>query len=226
MRGLPSDRPALLLSFDAYTVAANERVTETFGWRLEELAILPYWEVVHPEDQDAAVAGVDALLCRRAESYSETARVLCRDGAYRRGRWRGRLVAGCSLVELVEEEAGADNVVGDRRAVATWRWDRKGGLRCSPELPVMFELPERDTLDVTQALEKLREIDRVHLTRALWERPELGETHAVTVAIECSNGPRWIRVVGRPEPDPAGKARVSGVAYVVTDLPFVVPPAR
>src|ERR1700732_1073116 len=51
----PSAVLACVRDFDGYTVSINPAYRAVLGWSVEELSSVPYWELLHPDDQDRSV---------------------------------------------------------------------------------------------------------------------------------------------------------------------------
>lgn len=74
--------------FDGYTVSINPAYQAVQGWSIEELSSVPYWELLHPDDQDRSVELCQwMLLSGSGRVFGHKVRMLCRDGTYRCIQW-------------------------------------------------------------------------------------------------------------------------------------------
>ncbi|WP_214367449.1 PAS domain-containing protein [Pseudonocardia sp. H11422] len=74
--------------FDGYLVSVNPAFHAVLGWSVEELTSVPYWELLHPDDQHHSVEFVQEMLISGPGTPSDRqVRMLCRDGSYRWTRW-------------------------------------------------------------------------------------------------------------------------------------------
>jgi PAS domain S-box-containing protein len=70
--------------FDGYTVSINPIYQAVLGWSVEELSSVPYWELLHHDDQDRSVeARQRMLLSGPGRLRGHRIRMLRRDGTYR-----------------------------------------------------------------------------------------------------------------------------------------------
>ena len=100
--------------FDGYLLSTNGAYEAVLGWSLDELSTVPFWELVHPEDQDRMMEDREQLLLQGpGRMVADRVRMLCRDGTHRLIRW--------DLWANAEEEriylAGAD--VSDEESFVT-----------------------------------------------------------------------------------------------------------
>jgi len=51
----PSSVLTCVRDFDGYTVSINPAYQAVLAWSVEELSSVPYWELLHPDDQDRSV---------------------------------------------------------------------------------------------------------------------------------------------------------------------------
>ncbi|MEA2136612.1 MAG: hypothetical protein QOC68_4522, partial [Solirubrobacteraceae bacterium] len=70
--------------FDGYTLSINAAHRAVLGWSLDELSAVPFWELVHPEDQQRLMEDRERLVLRGpGRMPARRVRMLCRDGTYR-----------------------------------------------------------------------------------------------------------------------------------------------
>jgi PAS domain S-box-containing protein len=151
---LPSwDAPGTIfgvVNFDGYVVAVSDGFLRLFGWSPAELMSVPYWEFVHPDDQQPVVEALERLMRQTSDVPLEIhLRALCRDGTWQRTRWQIVADPPSELILGVGEGTGDEMPPGQERVhVGTWVRDLDAGtVDWSDEVYEMFGLPAGRTVD-------------------------------------------------------------------------------
>lgn len=72
---------------DGYFVKLNVQWEATLGYSLEELQARPFFELIHPDDREAAARAMDQLSAQK-QVLNLVNRYRCKDGSYRWIEWR------------------------------------------------------------------------------------------------------------------------------------------
>jgi PAS domain S-box-containing protein len=211
--------------FDGYIVSANPAYHTVLGWSIEELSSVPYWELLHPEDQDRTVEDTQqTLLTGPGSLFDCEVRMLSRDGTYRRVRWNARSIAQQERVysEGVEVTDSEPTETGKRVLVGSWDWHiptntttwsdgmfeiygLAPGPPCSQET-AMARIHVEDQAAVTQAIQ-----------RSITSQQPYVADHRI---IHPSGDIRWLHSTGRVITGDHGEPeRMRGITQDVTARP-------
>jgi diguanylate cyclase (GGDEF)-like protein/PAS domain S-box-containing protein len=69
-----------IIALDGHFRHVNQKLAETIGYSVEELKGITFQEITHPEDLDADLAQVDALLAGEIDTYEMEKRYYTKDG--------------------------------------------------------------------------------------------------------------------------------------------------
>lgn len=111
--------------FDGYVVSANPAYQTVLGWSIEELSSVPYWELLHPDDQDHTVEDSEhVLLTGPGSLFGREIRMLSRGGTYRRVCWNARSAPQQERVYSVGVDITDSEPIetGKRALVGSWDW--------------------------------------------------------------------------------------------------------
>src|SRR6185312_9928193 len=87
-----------IVGLDGSFLHVNHKLTEIVGYPAAELVDITFQEITHPDDLDADLAQVDALLAGKIDSYEMEKRYFTKDG---------RLIWVLLAVAIVREEDGS-----------------------------------------------------------------------------------------------------------------------
>ncbi len=139
-----SDVPVLtaVQDFDGYTLSINDVHRDVLGWSVDELSAVPFWELVHPDDQDGLMEDRQQMLLDES-GLTVALRVcmLCSDGTHCLIRWHMRADAEDERIYLSGVDVSDQElfVPGKRSLVGSWDWDVD---------PRLGELVGRDVRDL------------------------------------------------------------------------------
>jgi PAS domain S-box-containing protein len=71
-----------LVGLDGTFLAVNDALCRIVGWTTEELLALTFQAITHPDDLDADLASLDALMAGRRHAYGLEKRYRCADGSF------------------------------------------------------------------------------------------------------------------------------------------------
>jgi PAS domain S-box-containing protein len=154
-------------NYDGYLQLANPVCREMLGWPHDALESVPYWELIHPDEQQVAVTAVEGLMDQAGSRFGDEVRVLCRDGRYRWTRWHtcaapaSRLLCSVGLdVSDIRPDDGCDRI-----QVGTWDWQlRTSTITLSGDL---FGLPDDSSVRYQTFLQNVYFPDRELLDQSL-----------------------------------------------------------
>jgi PAS domain S-box-containing protein len=208
--------------FDGYLLSTNGAYEAVLGWSLDELSTVPFWELVHPEDQDRMMEDREQLLLQGpGRMVADRVRMLCRDGTHRLIRW--------DLWANAEEEriylAGADvsdeeSFVTDKRfLVGSWDWDvSRDHATWSDGMFEIYGLPRMPGHSLDIALQRLHEDDRLAIAAKVRQALSTGEPYTATHRIVRPDGAiRWLYSAGRVYNGAGEPQRMRGLTWDITD---------
>jgi PAS domain S-box-containing protein len=208
-------------NYDGYFIAVSAAYTRILGWAPDDLYCVPYWELLHPDEQDAAVESGDPLTRERAVRAGYEMRLLCRDGNYRWTQWDTVSDPATELVYGygVDITAGKPPLKESRVSVGTWTRDiDTGSVSWSDELYAIFGLPVGPLTD-----EQIRA--RIHpedhpLVEGAWRASLAAEdAHAANYRVVRPDGSiRLVHSTGRVMARKHGQpATIRGITTDITD---------
>jgi PAS domain S-box-containing protein len=216
--------------FDGYTVSINPSYEATLGWTIEELSAVPFWELLHPADQHRSVEVCQRMLLSRSGRLTgHTARMLCKDGTYRRTSWDLWSRVDEERVYLVAKDGGGPETTGSGPRVMAGSWDwhvRTGLMYWSDRMFEIWGLPSGAAADIAWVLLHVYTDDRRALACALLQSIGSGEPLVVDHRIVRGDGAiRWLHSAGRvfhgADGDPSC---LRGLTVDVTDRPVSLIP--
>ena len=164
MRVSPSSTMTGVWDFDGYAVSINPAYQVALGWSVEELSSVPYWELLHPDDQDRSVeARQRMLLSGPGHVFGHEVRMLRRDGTYRRIRWDLRSDLQEQLIYLVGVDISDHEpmVTGKRVLVGSWDWHiPTDTVTLSGGMFEIYQIPAGPAEHLRTALQRLSVGDR------------------------------------------------------------------
>ncbi|MDT7709050.1 MAG: hypothetical protein QOG20_4657 [Pseudonocardiales bacterium] len=222
--------------FEGYLVSVNPTFQDVLGWSADELTSVPFWELLHHDDQHPAVELVQrSLLSGPGRLTDVRARMLCRDGSYRWTRWNADAdqktqrwcARGVDISGLVAVEDGK------RVRVGAWDWHvPTNTLTGSDGLFEVYGVPVRSGQNMELALARIHPEDRGRVTRlvrrflesAVMEYATDGVAEPLVVdhrILHPQDGVRWVHSVGRVTFGDDGRPeRIRGLVRDVTDIPM------
>jgi PAS domain S-box-containing protein len=210
-------------SYDGFFLATNPAYTALLGWSQEELQSVPYWELLHPDDQHPMVEDGDRLMREGGRRLAYDARILCRNGTYKWTRWNTTADEG----ENVLYAAGVDitdlkpPIMDPRVAVGTWiRHVPTRTLKWSEELYAMFGFAADERLDDEQILKRVHPDDRIAVTEDWSAALAQVEVYAGTIRVNLPDGRlRLVHSSGRVMESGSDGSPISirGITIDVTD---------
>lgn len=206
-------------NYAGYLQLANPVCREVLGWPHDALEAVPYWELIHPDEQQIAVAAVEELTNRSGNRFGDELRVLCRDGRYRWTRWHTCAAAEHHLVcgvGLDISDTRPDGH-GEQVQVGTWDWDlRTATITLSGDL---FGLPEGSRVPYQMFLQNVHVADRAMLDRSLHRSVTTGLVLSEDVRTVAPDGRELsMRLVGRLAGKPGAPERMYGIVRQCIDV--------
>ncbi|MEK6442803.1 PAS domain-containing protein [Pseudonocardia sp. T1-2H] len=209
--------------FDGYTLSINAAHRAVLGWSLDELSAVPFWELVHPDDQQRLMEDRERLVLRGpGRMPARRVRMLCRDGTHR--------FIACGMRANPEEEriylCGEDvtdhppQVRGERFLVGSWDWDiSRDFATWSEGMYEIYGLEPGTGHNLDIALQRIHEDDRAAVTEAIGWALAAKESYAASHRIVRPDGAvRWLYSTGRVFVGEDGEpARMRGLTWDVTD---------
>jgi PAS domain S-box-containing protein len=209
--------------FDGYTLSSNAAHRAVLGWSLDELSAVPFWELVHPEDQQWLMEDRERLVLRGpGRMPARRVRMLCRDGTHR--------FIACGMRANPEEEriylCGEDvtdhqpNDCGQRFLVGSWDWDiSRDSATWSDGMYEIYGLEPGTGHNLDIALQRIHEDDRAAVIEAIGWALVAKESYAASHRIVRPDGTvRWLYSAGRVFVGEDGEpARMRGLTWDVTD---------
>ena len=213
--------------FDGYVIEANPTCSSVLGWSVEELSSVPYWELLHPDDQHPTVERTQQMLLGGPMRLVDLeVRMLCRDGTYRLTRWNSRASASAERVYSVgidiTDHAFLDN---DKRVlVGSWDWHIPSNTSTwSDGMFEIYAIPPGGPCSYETALSRMYPEDRAVVERVIRRTVAGEEPYFADHRIVLPNGDvRWLHSAGRVISGDSGTAeRIRGITIDITDRPGV-----
>ena len=208
--------------FDGYTLSIDPGYEAELGWTLDELASVPFWELLHPDDQHRSVeVHQRMLLSGPGRMRGHPVRMLRRDGTYRPTRWDLRSATDEERVYLVAvmDPAPEPSPAEDRVLVGSWDWNlRTDTMTWSERMAGIWGVAPVAPCGVAQALLRVHPGDRAAVARAMRDSITSGDPYVVDHRIVRGDGAlRWLHSAGRvfrgTDGDPE---RLRGLTFDVT----------
>lgn len=212
--------------FDGYFVSVNPAFRAVLGWSVEELTSVPYWELLHPDDQHHSVELVQEALISGPGTLSDgRVRMLCRDGCYRPTRWSVRSIRKAQRwyargVDISSREpAGTE----DRVRVGSWDWHVPTNVATwSDGMWEIYGLPPGSALSLETALARIHPDDQAVVGQVVRRSLRSAEPYVADHRIvHPRDGVRWLHSAGRVIADSDGRPdRIRGLTRDVTACPM------
>jgi PAS domain S-box-containing protein len=217
--------PAVLktiIDFDGYILGANLQLRALLGWSVQELTSVPYWELLHPADQDRAVERSQQMLLSGPRSLTDfEVRMLCRTGTYRHLRYNARSISQHERmywvgIDVTEPESSE---IAERVLVGSWDWDiLTDTATWSPGMYEMHGLPSAPPHDLEAAVSRIHIDDQAAVARAIQHSLSTGEPYLADHRIvRPGEETCWLHSAGRVIPNANGDPeRIRGITQQVT----------
>jgi PAS domain S-box-containing protein len=217
--------PAVLRNvrdFDGYVVWADAACHTLLGWSFEELSSVPYWELLHHEDQHRTVERVQLeLLSGPGALCGLEARMLGRDGRYRWVRWDSRSLPHELVYSVgVELSNRAPTEPGSTVAAGSWDWDVAANtVAWSDGMFEIHGLQSGRTWSLEAAVELQHPDDQAPIMQALHWSLASGEPYVADHRVVRPGGDiRWLHSAGRVLVNGNGDpTRLRGITQDITD---------
>jgi PAS domain S-box-containing protein len=209
--------------FDGYTLSINAAHRVVLGWSLDELSAVPFWELVHPDDQQRLMEDRERLVLRGpGRMPARRVRMLRRDGTHRFIAYEMRANPEEERIYLSGEDLTdhQPHICAERFLVGSWDWDiSQDSATWSQGMYEIYGLEPgtAHTLDI--ALQRIHEDDRAAVTEAIEWALATGESYAASHRIVRPDGVvRWLYSAGRVFIGEDGEPeRMRGLTWDVTD---------
>jgi PAS domain S-box-containing protein len=209
--------------FDGYTLSINAAHRAVLGWSLDELSAVPFWELLHPEDQQRLMEDRERLVLRGpGRMPGRRVRMLCRDGTHRFIAYEMRAKPEEERIYLSGEDVTDHQplVRGERVLVGSWDWDiSRDSATWSQGMYEIYGLEPGTGHNLDIALQRIHEDDRAAVTEAIGWALAAKESYAASHRIVRPDGTvRWLYSAGRVFVGEDGEpARMRGLTWDVTD---------
>ena len=222
------DLPLVMRSvrdFDGYVVSANPAYHTVLGWSIEELSSVPYWELLHPDDQDHTVEDSQQMLLTGPGSLiGLEVRMLSRDGTYRRVRWNARSVPQHERLYAVGVDITDSEPIetGKRVLIGSWDWHIPTNTATwSDGMFEIYGLAPGPPCSREAAVARIHVDDQAAVTRAIQRSLASKEPYVADHRIVHPSGDiRWLHSAGRVIiGDNGDPERIRGITQDVTARP-------
>ncbi|HEV7828338.1 MAG TPA: PAS domain-containing protein [Pseudonocardiaceae bacterium] len=198
----PSSVMTSVWDFDGYTVSINPIYQAVLGWSVEELSSVPYWELLHHDDQDRSVeARQRMLLSGPGRLRGHRIRMLRRDGTYRCIRWdiRSNAEEQCTYLVGVDISGHEPIVTGKRVLVGSWDWHiPTNTVTWSEGMFTIYGLAPGSVRNLDTALRRVYINDQAAVERAIQRSLANQEPYVADHRIaDPDGGIRWLHSAGR-----------------------------
>jgi PAS domain S-box-containing protein len=211
-----------VVDFDGYFVWVNLQLRALLGWSVPELTSVPYWELIHPDDQDRAVELTEQTLLSGPGCLTDLeVRMLSRAGTYRVLRWNAESAPhdqrvywiGIDVAQADSGEAAARVLVG------SWDWDIVSDVATwSPGMFEIYGVRPTPPHELKAAVARIHADDRAGVERAIRYSLATGEPYfADHRIVRPDDDIRWLHSAGRVLRDAHGNPeRMRGLTWDVT----------
>ena len=210
-------------SFEGYFTLVNPAYQEVLGWSAEELMLVPYWEFIHPDDQDTLVESGQQLIDGTISSrFGYEVRMLGRDGRYRWTRWNTKAIPQEQLLYVIGVDISDARTEDEQVRVGSWEWRLPiNEFHWSSEMRDLLAITEGSTVPYEAFLQRVHSVDRQRVDHDLRAIPTSGEPYIDDFRIQRPDGAiRWLHAAGRAIPSVEGTTEsVRGIAIDVTQRP-------
>jgi PAS domain S-box-containing protein len=210
--------------FDGYTLAINAAYHAVLGWTRDELAAVPFWELVHPEDRDTTMEDRERLVLQGPGSLAgQRTRTLGKDGWYRTISWDLRADRDEQRIYLTGLETDGRKpslITSKRQLVGSWDWDiTHDSASWSEGMFEIYGLPPLGPHNLEVALRRIHEDDQALVAEEVRRALTTGEPYTATHRILRTDGAvRWLYSAGRSFTGKDGASeRMCGITWDVTD---------
>lgn len=152
-----------------YLQAANPAYREAFGWSVDELSCVPFWEFIHPDDQHPVVESRQRLMTCSGADFDTDVRMLYRDGTYGWTHWNTYADPDEHLLCAVGAALTAKQHQLDGRVRAgVWDWHIPADtITSSPELVDLVSRSGARTVTCRAFLKQVHVADRDRIHREI-----------------------------------------------------------
>ena len=210
-------------NYEGYFTLVNTAYQELLGWSVDDLMSVPYWEFIHPDDQDAIVQSSQQLIDGTTSSrFGYEVRMLGRDGRYRRTRWNTKTIPQEQLLYTIGIEISDARTEDERVRVGSWEWRLPNDEFCwSSEMHDLLAITEGSAMPYEKFLQRIHREDRQRVNRELRTTLTSGEPYIDNFRIQRPNGTiSWLHAAGRVISGAQGQPEcVRGIATDVTERP-------
>lgn len=207
--------------FDGFHLWANRAYLAMLGWSMQELSSVPYWELLHPDDQHPTVELSDRMLLTGTGSlYGVEVRMLRRDGSYRCAVFNARSIPREERVYSVGVAiTGRAPIERHKVVVGSWDWHAPTNTASwSGGMFEIYRLLPGTTWSLETAVANIHPDDQHLVMRAIQWSLNSGELYLADHRIVHPGGDiRWLHSAGRVIPDHNGDPeRMRGITLDVT----------
>jgi PAS domain S-box-containing protein len=207
-------------SYDGYFTLVNAAYQELLGWSAEELMSVPYWEFIHPDDQDPLVESSQLIDGTTSSRFGYEVRMLGRDGRYRWTRWNTKTIPQEQLLYAIGIDISDARPEDERIGVGSWEWRiATDEFHWSREMLDLLAITDEPPVRYETFLQWVHDEDRQRVDRDLRLTRTYGEPYDDDFRIQRPDGSiRWLHTAGRTIPRADGQPkRVRGIATDVTE---------
>jgi rsbT co-antagonist protein RsbR len=213
--------PALLGVWDhwGYLQAANPAYQDAFGWSVDELRSVPFWEFIHPDDRHPVVESRQRLMTDPGADFDTDVRMLYRDGTYRLTRWKTHAVPDEPLLCAVGAPLTAPRHQPYQTVRAgVWDWHIPADtITTSAELVDFIGRLDARTVSSLAFLKHVHLADRHRVQREIRATLTSGEPLTTEFRIMRTDGVvQWLYVAGSLDSD-SNPEHLRGIAHDVTE---------
>lgn len=211
--------------FDGYVVSASPSYCAMLGWSIKEMSSVPYWELLHPDDQHRTVERSQRMLLSGPGSiFDLEVRMLHRDGTYRWACWTVRSDPREERVYSVGVEITDREPIETEKRVLVGFWDwhiPTNTVIWSDGMFEIYRLAPGPTCSLEEAVARLHVDDQLPVMRAIRWSLASEEPYVADHRIVHPNGDiRWIHSAGRVITGENGDPeRMRGITQDVTSRP-------
>jgi PAS domain S-box-containing protein len=173
-----------------YLQDANPAYREAFGWSVDELRSVPFWEFIHPDDQHPVVESRQRLMTDSGADFDTDVRMLYRDGTYRWTHWKTYAVPDEHLLCAIGAALAAPQHQPNPKVCAgVWDWDIPADtITSSPELAGFIGQSGARPVTCRTLLKRVHVADRHRVHREVRASLTNGEPLTADFRIVCPDG--------------------------------------
>jgi PAS domain-containing protein len=213
--------------FDGYLVSANPAYHTVLGWSIEVLSCVPYWELLHPDDQDHIVENTQRMLLTGPGSlFGLDVRMLSRDSTYRRICWNARSDPQQERVYSVGIDITTSQPTQTDKPVLVGSWDwhiPTNTTTWSDGMFAIYGLAPSSACSLETAVARIHVDDQPAVIQAIHRSLASQEPYVADHRIIHPSGDiRWLHSAGRVITSDRGTPqRMRGITLDVTTRPQI-----